>query len=130
MPPTESPLTDADDIHKSRFMDNESAAAAFSAMGHPSRIAILRYLVECGGHGADATTLAAELGIAWTTLNHHLDHLKRAGVVVARRDGRRMVHRADIQAVSALSSFLMENCCTRAPKEMADEAPACAYRRD
>lgn len=112
-------------------MDNETAATAFGALGHPSRIAILRYLVECGGPGADATTMVKDLEIAWTTLSHHLDHLKRAGLVTAERDGRRMVHRAEFPKVAMLSSFLMENCCVRLDKEHSHgKTAACARRCD
>ncbi|MDF1721848.1 MAG: helix-turn-helix domain-containing protein [Minwuia sp.] len=108
-------------------MDNETAAEAFGALGHPSRIAILRFLVECGRDGADASTMVRELGIAWTTLSHHLDHLKRTTLISATRDGRRMVHRAEIPKVGLLSMFLMQNCCAR--EEKTDETPSRPYRR-
>ncbi|MDF1731469.1 MAG: metalloregulator ArsR/SmtB family transcription factor [Minwuia sp.] len=107
-------------------MDNETAAEAFGAMGHPSRIQILRYLVERGRDGADASTMVRELEIAWTTLSHHLDHLKRSALITATRDGRRMVHRAEFPKVALLSSFLMQNCCAR--EEKTDETPARSRR--
>lgn len=108
-------------------MDNEAAADAFGALGHPSRMVIIRFLVECGRDGADASTMVRELKIAWTTLSHHLDHLKRAGLIGATRDGRRMVHRAEFAKFATLSSFLMQNCCSR--EEKTDETPSRSYRR-
>jgi len=86
----------------------------------------MRYLVECGRDGADASTMVRELEIAWTTLSHHLDHLKRAGLITATRDGRRMVHRAEFQKVALLSTFMMQNCCAR--EEKIDETPARSRR--
>jgi len=94
-------------------MDNLLAANAFAALGHESRLDILRFLVECGPDGADASTLSQELSIPWTTLSHHLDHLKRAMLVTAEKDGRRVVLTAHFAKVSALSTFLMRNCCSR-----------------
>ncbi|WP_417518712.1 ArsR/SmtB family transcription factor [Minwuia sp.] len=96
-------------------MDNLAASDAFAALGHENRLAILRFLVESGPGGADATTLSAELDIAWTTLSHHLDHLKRSGLVRGRKQGRRVIHTAQFDTVQALSSFLMQNCCVRQP---------------
>lgn len=98
-------------------MDNLTASDAFSALGHESRLTILRFLVECGCDGADASTLSAELGIPWTTLSHHLDHLKRPGLVLAEKQGRRVVHTACFSAVASLSTFLLQNCCSRQSQE-------------
>lgn len=120
-------------IYISSDMDNSNAAAAFAALGHESRLAILQFLVECGTDGADASTMSAELGIPWTTLSHHLDHLKRTGLVRAEREGRRLVHTAEFAAVQRLSTFLLRNCCSRqTPSETRSEdhgqAPARAHR--
>ena len=100
-------------------MDNLTASDAFAALGHESRLAILRFLVECGSEGADASTLSAELGIPWTTLSHHLDHLKRSGLVEAEKQGRRVVHTASFRTVKSLSTFLLQNCCIRQSRESA-----------
>lgn len=100
-------------------MDNIAAADAFAALGHESRLTILRFLVECGCDGSDASTLSMELGIPWTTMSHHLDHLKRSGLVLAEKQGRRMVHTACFTAVASLSTFLLQNCCNRQQQEIA-----------
>lgn len=100
-------------------MDNLTASDAFAALGHESRLAILRFLVECGPEGADASTLSEELGIPWTTLSHHLDHLKRSGLVLGEKQGRRVVHTACFRAIQSLSTFLLQNCCVRQSRESA-----------
>lgn len=115
-------------------MDKLTAAEAFAALGHESRLAILQFLVECGTDGADASTMSAELGIPWTTLSHHLDHLKRTGLVRAERQGRRLVHTAEFAAVQRLSAFLLQNCCSRQSPSMTRSedhgpTPARAHRR-
>lgn len=116
-------------------MDNLTAAGAFAALGHESRLAILQFLVECGPEGADASTMSAALSIPWTTLSHHLDHLKRTGLVRAEREGRRLVHTAEFAAVQRLSTFLLRNCCSRqtqTPSQRSEDngqTPARAHRR-
>ena len=94
-------------------------AEQFGALGHPARLAILRYIVQGGADGTTTTELQEKLDIPWTTLNHHLDRLVTSGLVTARRDGKFALHTADYGALRALTDFLWEDCCKRgkgAPK--------------
>ncbi len=94
-------------------------AEQFGALGHPARLAILRYIVQGGGEGTTTTELQEKLDIPWTTLNHHLDRLIDAGLVASRRDGKFAYNTADYAALRTLTDFLWEDCCKRgkgAPK--------------
>jgi ArsR family transcriptional regulator len=89
----------------------ERHAEQFGALGHPSRLAILRYVVQRGAGGATTTDLQEKLDIPWTTLNHHLTRLVESGLVHAERDGKFACHSADYAALKALTTFLWEDCC-------------------
>jgi len=65
----------------------ERAAAVFRALGHPTRVWLVRRLaaeVRC------VCELMAELGADQPILSQHLQVLKRAGVVWSRREGNRI----------------------------------------
>jgi ArsR family transcriptional regulator, arsenate/arsenite/antimonite-responsive transcriptional repressor len=88
-------------------------AAQLGALGHPARLAILRFVVQAGPQGVTTTEVQEKLAVPWTTLNHHLDRLVSAGLVKARREGRLALHTADFVALKALTDFLWKDCCNR-----------------
>ena len=67
----------------------QDAASMFALLSATVRLHILWELA----HGdRDVGTLAAALGQSVATVSHHLSKLKLAGVVHARRHGKRMVY--------------------------------------
>ncbi len=84
-----------------------------SAMGAPQRLRIMRLLLAAHPHGMPAGEIQAELGIPASTLSHHLDKLRQAGVVRVRREGTYLWYSADTAALERLLSFLYAECCTR-----------------
>ncbi|NJD89870.1 MAG: helix-turn-helix transcriptional regulator, partial [Betaproteobacteria bacterium] len=50
-------------------MDTLSAAELLSALGHESRLAIFRVLVECGEAGMNASAIGEKVRLAPTTLS-------------------------------------------------------------
>ena len=91
----------------------EQHAEQLAALGHVARLAILREVVQHGPDGITTTELQEHLDIPWTTLNHHLDRLVDAGLVLTRRDGKSVYHTADYGALQRLTDFLWEDCCKR-----------------
>jgi DNA-binding transcriptional ArsR family regulator len=89
----------------------ERHATQLAALGHASRLALLREIVKAGPEGITATDLQPKVDIPWTTLNHHLDRLVDAGLVGARREGKFVFHTADYPALRVLTDFLWEDCC-------------------
>jgi ArsR family transcriptional regulator, arsenate/arsenite/antimonite-responsive transcriptional repressor len=89
----------------------ERHAEQFGALGHPARLAILRFVVQAGADGASTTDIQERLDIPWTTLNHHLVRLVDAGLVLAHRKGKFAIHTAAYDALEALTDFLWEDCC-------------------
>jgi|SRR6056297_390595 len=96
------------------------AATAFAALGSEHRLAILRRLVRAGPDGLTIGDLGADVGVTGSVLTHHLKQLVSAGLVLQRRDGRRILCSVDHRAVEALSRFLIAECCADARKPFTD----------
>ncbi|MCU1685836.1 MAG: transcriptional regulator [Amycolatopsis sp.] len=70
----------------------QDAASTFGLLAATARLQIV-WLLAAGER--DVGTLAAELGQAVPAVSHHLAKLKLAGLVRARREGRRQVYLVD-----------------------------------
>lgn len=92
-------------------MESNDAVAALLALAQESRLGIFRLLVEAGPQGLPAGQIAEQMGLPAATLSFHLAHLKRAGLIACRRDGRSLIYSADFNEMSRLVGFLTENCC-------------------
>jgi ArsR family transcriptional regulator, arsenate/arsenite/antimonite-responsive transcriptional repressor len=92
-------------------MDTQTAVDAFAALAQPSRLAVVRLLVEAAPDGALPGEIAEHLGIPANTLSFHLKTLSHAGLVSAEQNGRHIRYRADTGLVRSLVAFLTENCC-------------------
>lgn len=64
---------------------HESFAEVAKAAAHPHRLALLEQLAQ-GEHNVDA--LADKVGLAIANASQHLQFMRRAGLVTARRDGK------------------------------------------
>jgi ArsR family transcriptional regulator, arsenate/arsenite/antimonite-responsive transcriptional repressor len=94
-------------------MDSNRAVNALSALGHDTRLALYRMLVERGPDGLSAGVIAERLGVPPSSLSFHLQHLNRAGLVTQRRLHRQLIYAADFTAMNDLLGYLTENCCGR-----------------
>ncbi len=101
-------------IYKTRYIDimnDTNAAIAFAALGHPSRVAILRLLVQAGATGLSVSAMRVHLGIPATTFGHHLKAMVDAGLIEQKRCGRSLMSTASYASIQGLVAFLMEDCC-------------------
>lgn len=96
-------------------MDLTHVASRFAALGHPTRVALLRLLVGAAPGGLPAGKAAAALGVAPSSLSFHLRELEVAGLVRAARAGRQIRYAAELDAVRGLAAFLTETCCDGRP---------------
>jgi DNA-binding transcriptional ArsR family regulator len=92
-------------------MDAPQAVTALGALGHDTRLALFRLLVERGPDGLPAGVIAERLGIPPSSLTFHLQHLHRAGLVTQRRLHRHLIYAADYAAMNGLLLYLTDNCC-------------------
>ena len=92
-------------------MDFERAVIAFGALAQETRLKVFRLLVQHGAQGAPAGTLSDALGIPHNTLSFHLAHMSNAGLVLSRREGRSIIYSANVEMITALIRFMVEDCC-------------------
>lgn len=85
-------------------------ADRFAALGHEVRLDIVRRLLAAHPDGRVAGELQLDLDIPASTLSHHLDALRQAGLVEQRREGRFLRYRAVTSAIHEISSFLSDDC--------------------
>ena len=88
-------------------------ADMFSAMGTEPRLRIMRVLLSAHPEGMVVGDIGEDLGIAASTLSHHLDKLKNEGLVKVRREGTYLWYSANAEALQELLGFLYAECCTR-----------------
>lgn len=81
----------------------EEFAAVARALGHAHRLELLEHLAQ-GERGVEA--LAAKAGLPVANASQHLQQLRRAGLVAARRAGKYVLYRLADEAVLALVAAL------------------------
>lgn len=98
-------------------METLNAAELLAALGHESRLAIFRLLVEAGPAGINASAIGERLDLAPATLSFHLAHLSRVGLIAGERDSRFIRYSANYATMDDLIAFLTSNCCDGASVE-------------
>ena len=94
----------------------DAASRAFAALAQETRVATLKALVAAGPGGLAAGEIAERLGAPPSTLSFHLKALAAADLVVARKDGRRVIYAADYGGLRRLVEFLLADCCQGDPR--------------
>lgn len=87
-------------------MEASRAASAFTCLGHPGRLAVLRLLIRFAPRGVRPTEIAAALGLRPNTLSHHLNDLTAARLIGVERRGRSLYYSADLGASRELIGYL------------------------
>ena len=91
----------------------EQHAGQLGALGHPVRLAVLRFVVQSGPDGASAGAIAAHVDVPASTLSHHLKRLIDAKLLVTRLEGTFHYYAPDFTALRALTDYVWEDCCKR-----------------
>lgn len=110
-------------------MDNYRALSAFAALSQSTRLDVFRLLVAHEPKGLAAGEVARRLDVPHNTLSTHLGILARTGLIVAERQSRLIIYRAQLDAVRDLASFILKDCCGGKPEIcaplIADLQPCC-----
>lgn len=85
--------------------DAELAGLA-KALGHPARVAILRFLLRDGA--CVCGSIVDRLPLAQSTVSQHLKILKEAGLVMGTVEGPSICYCVDPRAVERLQALLIE----------------------
>jgi len=88
-------------------------AEQLSALGHPVRLSILRFVVQSGRDGATAGEIQGQVELPASTLSHHLKRLVDADLLTTRGEGTYHYYAAEFRALRALTDYLWEDCCKR-----------------
>ena len=88
-------------------------ADRFAAMGAEARLQIMRLLLKAHPEGLVVGELQRELGIAASTMSHHLEKLRHEDLLTATREGTFLRYTVNTPALQALIGFLYEECCGR-----------------
>ncbi len=92
----------------------QDGAILFKALGHPARLAILNFLAET--NSCFTGDISNELPLGRTTVNQHLDELKKSGLIQGHVSGIKTNYCLNPNAVNQLK-LMMEtvinglNCC-------------------
>ena len=79
--------------------------AVFKALNDPTRRAILE-LLHAGDHSAGE--IADQFRMSFPTISHHLDLLKQAGLVQARKEGQYVIYSLNTTVVDELLTWLIQ----------------------
>ena len=99
--------TAADQDHTARYAD------MFAALGAEPRLRIVRTLLAAHPDGMVVGEIQNELGIAPSTLSHHLEKLKNEDLITVRRESNFLRYTANTAGLEELLGFLYAECCTR-----------------
>ncbi len=116
----------------------DETADRFAALACAPRILIVRLLLAAHKVGGLAVgQIQAELQMPGSTLTHHLEKLKRAGLLECKKDRQWIRCSVNLQTLRQMLGFLYEECCTRnevveaSPEwAAATERSACCENRD
>lgn len=103
-------------------MKLEIAAHQLESLGSPIRLKIYRVLVRAGDDGMACGDLQAKVGLAASTLSHHIRHLREAGLISQERRATTLICRADYAAMNKLVGYMVDECCMDAGCKPAEKA--------
>jgi len=107
-------------------VETNQAITALTALGHATRLAAYRLLVEAGPAGRMAGEIAEALGVPGATMSFHLKELVHSGLAESENLGRNVCYRANFDAMNGLVAYLTHNCCAGSPTAAC--APGAAER--
>jgi ArsR family transcriptional regulator len=88
---------------------SEAHVEAFKALAHLSRLQVFFFLVRAQDE-VSAGTIQQALRMPGPTLSHHLDQLRRAGLIESRREERYIYYSVRRDTVTTLVRVLTA-CC-------------------
>jgi DNA-binding transcriptional ArsR family regulator len=92
-----------------RLEANEAHVEAFRALAHLTRLQVFFFLVRAGRE-VPAGEIQEAVAVPGPTLSHHLDLLRRAGLVRSRREERYVYYAIEPASVVNLVRLLTA-CC-------------------
>ena len=88
------------------ILDEQVAAIGFAAIGHPSRLGLVRVLASCTPHSRTAGQLAKHLGLGASTLSGHLAKLRAANLITMQRRGTSLHYALHPEGLAGLAQYI------------------------
>jgi DNA-binding transcriptional ArsR family regulator len=98
-----------------KILEMEQFAELFKALSNPNRLRIFRRLTTCCKPGTNwlvepedkayVGELGRDLGIAASTVSHHIKALRQAGIIRTRRQGQNIECWVDAETIEKLKQF-------------------------
>jgi ArsR family transcriptional regulator len=111
-------------MSNNRNDDIEKLSGTFKALSNPHRLRIFLRLACCSAKSDEGATengegqicecvgvLGKDLGIAPSTVSHHLKELHRSGLIRMRRRGKSVDCWVDPDVLNSLASFFKQPAC-------------------
>lgn len=98
-------------LYETITLNETEAAVMFAALGNETRLHIFKLLVRAGQSGLSIGVIQDRIGIAASTLSHHIAALCSAGLIHQRREGRAILNTANFAHMTHLIDYLMAECC-------------------
>ena len=92
-----------------RLAADDTHVEAFKALAHLTRLEVFFFLVRAKGE-VSVGDIQEAVGVPGPTLSHHLDLLRRAGLIESRKEERYVYYSVRRDAVTALVRLLTA-CC-------------------
>ncbi len=102
-------------------MEAATAVETLFALGQATRLDTFRLLVRNGPNGIAAGNIADQLRVPRNTLSNHLAILTKAGLIASKREGTKVIYRANLSRLAELTAFLMDGCCDAQPEKCEPE---------
>ena len=99
-------ITSLQSTTKASQISSTDAVSALAALGNTLRLQAYRHILNAGRTGLNVGALQSLLGTPASTLNHHLNTLVRAGIIIQKREGREIYNIANQDHMQAVVQFL------------------------
>lgn len=86
-------------------------AEMFAALGSAARLSVLRALLRAHPEGMVVGEIQGEVGVAGSTLSHHLEKLRVEELITVERESTFLRYRANTVVLEELLGFLLAECC-------------------
>jgi ArsR family transcriptional regulator, arsenate/arsenite/antimonite-responsive transcriptional repressor len=109
-------------------MKLEKASAQLAALGNPIRLKIYRLLVRAGTEGLTVGAVQDKVGMAASSLSHHIKELVETGLITQERQATALICRAHYPAMTALIGYLSDECCADGKSPVACAPVSCSIK--
>ncbi len=93
------------------MLSTKEVAKGYAAVGSEARLSVLALLVQAGDDGLTVSEIGNQLGIAASTLAHHLRYLATANMILQEKLGREVRNTANFDHLEELGNYLLLKCC-------------------